>query len=215
MDYTKCQKCGQGKPPASEREEYFLYCSMECKEQTLAERTARRLEHARTHNPWDRMTEAERTVQCRLLNTAGPVVWNAEAFQAAQDAHDGTLGGEPKKRADGKVDGRAKGMRKCGKCGDAGHNARTCNGPKKPALVSDNASSMQVKSAVTGSPGSPEVPKDVLPEPASNKKTNPGREAVRASKKTPGRKKRKAEAKGSRKCGACGGNGHNARTCKA
>jgi len=33
----------------------------------------------------------------------------------------------PQKRADGKVDRRSAGHRKCGKCGGNGHNRRTCN----------------------------------------------------------------------------------------
>lgn len=209
MDYTKCINCNSPKPPLADREEdCFLYCSKKCKVEKDEKALERRLKQKETHSPWDRMTEAEREMQRRLLKTSGPVVWDDATFAAASVES----GGEPKKRADGKVDGRSKGMRKCGKCGETGHNARTCgeHGKKTVSLASAMAARARAKAAENASESDSDKKDDVRVE----KKTEWNREAIRASKK-PQRKKRKKEKKGSRKCGKCGETGHNARTCIA
>lgn len=80
-----------------------------------------------------------------------------------------------------------KGTKKtCGRCGDKGHNARTCKGRAKASA----AKSLTEK-----------APKVVS--------TKPGTTSVKGSIKVSGR-----GGPGKQKtCGKCGGKGHNARTC--
>jgi len=181
------------------------------------------------HNPWDRWSEAEKETHMRLQG-ARPVKWTVDLGLVNTVSEDGyvyVFAGGPvegtpqaavKKRADGKVDGRSKGVRKCGRCGESGHNARTCGRPRRKGPVSlPQTPRMSVPdqiSAVTGlpvierppvsqeGPSEPvQTPSGEAPEPKSLAGRDSKRAAVRASKK------------GKRSCGKCGQPGHNARTC--
>ena len=75
-----------------------------------------------------------------LLKNCHPVRWTLDVTKAGQLDGEGCVYvfaggpiqtsvasvGPPRKRADGKIDGRSAGVRKCGRCQGVGHNARTC-----------------------------------------------------------------------------------------
>lgn len=165
------------------------------------------------HNPWDRLSQTERDSQ---LATQGcrPIKWTMDLALVNTVTEDGYVyvyaGGPiegvtpkvPKVRADGKVDGRSKGVRKCGRCGETGHNARTCKGPVAPK--------------VEAAPKSVPAPK--APEPMAAPETEarpPVRGDAPAPRKVADRPEMRASVKvpGKKTCGKCGGVGHNARTC--
>lgn len=170
------------------------------------ETTARRMTSNARHNPWDRLSAEDRTQQLDSMG-ARPIKWTLDLSKINTVSEDGYVyvfaGGplegvapkEPRKRSDGKVDGRSKGVRKCGRCGGSGHNARTCKGTPLPkAPVTPKAVATK---AVTSEPvKAPEPQKTVARKPEP-------RQAVRQATKVPGKKT----------CGTCGGVGHNARTC--
>lgn len=206
MNYAKCRQCGSNNPePTDATREHFLFCSMACKEAKEAARLERFQNEYQTHNPWDRFSEDEKEVTRRLVKTKGAIKWDPELFKSVEEE---TTTGKPRKRADGEVDGRSKGVRKCGRCGETGHNARTCGRRKGPASlpqalqkpVSDLPKVGESSKAELAS----EEPKEALkktPLPRSMSSRDQGRTAVRQAKK------------GGRKCGKCGESGHNARTC--
>lgn len=82
------------------------------------------------------MTAREQETHLRLQ--ARPITWTGDLEKAGTLDQYGRVyvyAGGPvelpgvKKthtRKDGKVDGRSAGVRKCGRCGKSGHNARTC-----------------------------------------------------------------------------------------
>jgi hypothetical protein len=163
-----------------------------------------------THSPWSRWSAETREEMKQLLGVQGPFKWTEEAIAAAAVE----TGDVPKIRADGEVDGRSKGNRKCGKCGENGHNARTC-GQKvtrqaqtaalaasiarepKPHTPADDG-----EEEPTGSPQEPQVTTENIPAPRRLvERTMPLRSASAGS-----------EPK-LKTCGKCGGKGHNARTC--
>jgi len=150
------------------------------------------------HNPWNRWTEADKSVHLQLQGGSRPIVWTLNPELTGQITEEGKIyafaGGPvesdrkaaPKHRADGKIDGRSKGVRKCGRCGQTGHNARTCRGPVKAPTP--------VVEATLASSGDTPKPRSIA-----------DREAAKAGMR--------ASKKGTRKCGKCGKSGHNARTC--
>lgn len=93
---------------------------------------------------WDRMTDEQKERQIRLHGR--PLLWTSdpakagtidetgrvfvlleeekEAIEIVEDGETKVVKG--RKRADGKLDRRGKGLRKCGRCGGTGHNRRTC-----------------------------------------------------------------------------------------
>lgn len=72
------------------------------------------------------------------MSNCRPIKWTLDVSQVGQVTDDGHIyvwAGGPvvdrenkpaTKRADGKLDRRSSGLRKCGKCGGTGHNRRTC-----------------------------------------------------------------------------------------
>lgn len=74
------------------------------------------------------------------MSSCRPIKWTLDVSEVGQVTPSGHIlvwaGGPivdgpskpPQKRADGKVDRRGAGLRKCGKCGGTGHNRRTCKG---------------------------------------------------------------------------------------
>lgn len=91
-------------------------------------------------SPWDRLNDEQKEHHVRMHGR--PILWTDDVSKVGTLHETGrvfvllsTVGedenGERKpvdgrKRADGKLDRRAKGLRKCGRCGGAGHNRRTC-----------------------------------------------------------------------------------------
>lgn len=209
MNYAKCRQCGSKNPePTEATREHFLFCSMTCKETKETDRLKRFEKEYETHNPWDRFSEDEKEVTRRLVKTKGAVKWDPELFKAVEEE---TTVGKPRTRADGKVDGRSKGVRKCGKCGEHGHNARTCGRRKGPASLPQALQKPVGELPRSNEPSKAELapsepqkaqesPKQI-PPPRSMAARDQARSAVRQSKK------------GGRKCGKCGEAGHNARTC--
>lgn len=192
------------------------------------ERTNRMKAKNAKHRPWDRWTAEEKAMHLNLQGGARPIKWTLDPSLAGQVTEDGYVwayAGGPaegtpeasvKRRADGKVDGRSKGVRKCGKCGQPGHNARTCGrrskGPAKlPASLRKPVTDpVKTPSGTAPEPQSaPEVPKSVSERPMvqtpSGKAPKPRSSAALAESR--------AASKGARKCGKCGKTGHNARTC--
>lgn len=108
------------------------------KQKQERDRLAKRKAQNAKHSPWDRWSAADRAMCLKILGGARPVVWTKDAALAGRIREDGKQWAlihtsteevaevTVKKRADGKPDGRSKGLRKCGKCGKPGHNARTC-----------------------------------------------------------------------------------------
>lgn len=196
---------------------------------------ARKARNAR-HNPWDNLSGAERDRQLSAMG-ARPIKWTTDialvnkvtddgyVYVFAGGPFDGSTSTEPRKRADGKIDGRSKGARKCGKCGEHGHNARTCGAKRKgPASLPASLrkpvpSPSEIRSAdplpvpgvskATVSKAAPETPEPTgIPAPRKMAPKAPASKAntapmARASIKVPGKKT----------CGKCGVVGHNARTC--
>lgn len=173
-----CRHCGERKPPLNEREDWFLYCSEKCKIDREEQQLQRRLEQMKTHNPEDRREKSEGE-----LRAMGIIV--------RPQATSGEASAEPKRRAVERKP-RKKGKRKCGKCGQTGHNARTC-GRKRTHL---------------------RTPEEKRREASDREQvTNAINKLVKAPKPTGSRKKRAASKRRQYKCGKCGGMGHNARTC--
>lgn len=185
------------------------------------EAIAKRKAQNAKHRPWDRWTQAEKDMHMRIQG-ARPIQWTTDPSLAGQVTEDGyvwafaggPVEGSPqatvKKRADGKVDGRSKGVRKCGRCGETGHNARTCGRPRRSGPASLPKSLRKpVQSAPEAPTPSPTVepseavqtPSGEAPKPKSLAARDQARNEVRAAKK------------GKRVCGKCGQPGHNARTC--
>jgi len=89
------------------------------------------------------MTAGARKAQLDL-HKARPIRWTLDVMKSGSLDDSGRMfvfaGGPltdaahvamaPKKRIDGKVDGRSAGVRKCGRCQGTGHNARTCKKSK-------------------------------------------------------------------------------------
>lgn len=176
------------------------------------------------HNPWDRLSQAERDAQlaiqgCRPIRwTTDPTLVNTVTedgyvYVYAGGPTEGSASAEPRKRADGKVDGRSKGVRKCGRCGETGHNARTCKGPVAPKVEAapksvpapkapEPKAAPESEASGQGSNGLPAARPPVRGDAPAPRKVAE-RPEMRASVKVPGKKT----------CGKCGGVGHNARTC--
>lgn len=184
-------------------------------EEMLAKRKA---EMAR-HNPWDRWTEEER--QTHLAMGGGrPIKWTMDislvntvddrgyVYVFAGGPLEGAANAAPLRRADGEVDGRSKGVRKCGRCGEHGHNARTCRGTPKPVEAAPVATPSGVAPPPkVEAPKAPVAP--VEPRPAARgdaptpRPMTERRPEMRASMAVPGKKV----------CSKCNTPGHNARTC--
>jgi len=156
------------------------------------------------------------------VTKAGQVTEDGFVWAFAGGPVEGTPQASVKKRADGKVDGRSKGVRKCGKCGESGHNARTCGRQRKsiaslpaslrkPVGESEPAKgpeSKPVPDQISAAMGLPVIERPTKSTP-SGKAPKPRTMADRES----ARGESRASRKGSRKCGKCGQSGHNARTC--
>ena len=183
---------------------------------------------AAKHNPWDSMSGKAQASQVRFMG-ARPIKWTLDLGLVNTISEDGYLytyaGGPlegaplaaPRKRADGKVDGRTKGNRKCGKCGGSGHNARTCGikrqglsalpeALRKPIIpLADREPPKAVTAVETPKAAcEPSKASEAPPVPPKRMADRPVHPAIaRALAKVPGQKT----------CGKCGGKGHNARTC--
>lgn len=201
------------------------------------EAIAKRKAQMAKHSPWDRWTPAEREMALKTMGGARPIVWTTDVTLAGTLTEDGKVyafaGGPvegspdaaPRKRADGKVDGRSKGVRKCGICGQTGHNARTCPENPKNGGRGRRRVPPTPKRITTGQPdldtlmsgGVPagkvtevygESPRPVVETP-SGEAPKPRTVADRESK----RAEMRASKKSGRRCSICGKTGHNARTC--
>lgn len=88
-------------------EEYFFWCNKKCHDAHEESMRQRRIEQDRNHYPAERRGEVDRT---------------NDLIKASIQRHlngyteEGNNTGEP-----------VKGKRRCGKCGEVGHNARTCS----------------------------------------------------------------------------------------
>lgn len=121
--------------------------------------------------------------------------------------------GEPKKyvkigvKASNAVeikDTSGKGKRRCGKCGQTGHNARTCRGEKAPEKVV----SQPVVKPQAQTKGKYRCGK--CGEAGHNARSCEANLSSKKKSKKPVNK----TGTGKYRCGKCGGLGHNARTCK-
>lgn len=121
-----CTYCGERKPDLTKEhaENYFLYCSQKCKDTQEAERLSRRLAEMEMHDP-----------AIRHVKTAGEM--RAMGLAGQSKSSNEPTNTEPKASTPHKKNGR-----KCGKCGEFGHNARTCGQKVRrvpEAKTSDNA----------------------------------------------------------------------------
>lgn len=220
MDLMRCNYCGDrlaGANPDS-----LFYCDAECEQAKKDRDVEMRAEEAKTHSPWNRWSEDTRAEMKAQMGISGPFKWT-EAILAAAAVETGD--GEPKLRADGEIDGRAAGNRKCGKCGESGHNARTCSvhqakanrgqlvaamGPSAPAIVSGaSAAAPTVMGQAMRSPVLPGSPV-AAPRMAAVTSDDIPAPRLRSESQTPTRAGAEPKLK---TCGKCGGKGHNARTC--
>jgi hypothetical protein len=99
MNINNCQFCKKKLTHACE--EYFFYCDEKCMDQHKEQRREKAEEGNLLHNPPARRGEVDHTnaiVKTMLLQ-------KMEDFNEV---------------------GKPKSGRKCGKCGESGHNARTC-----------------------------------------------------------------------------------------
>lgn len=184
----------------------------------------RRKVQSAKHNPWDNLSQEGKDAQLSLMGCR-PVRWTLDLALVNTVSEDGYVyvfaGGplegapnaEPRKRSDGKVDGRSKGARKCGNCGEHGHNARTC-GRKRKALtalpeslrkpVATPVATVEASEPVTAAVPSSAAERPETPMPRSTASRKAEKSAVtRGAIKVAGKKT----------CGKCGKQGHNARTC--
>lgn len=219
VDIMRCWNCGERLSGCNE--DFFFYCTPECKEEKKMKDVEARAEEALTHSPWSRWSEETRAEMKAQMGISGPFKWT-EATLAAASVEAGD--GPPKLRADGEVDGRAAGNRKCGKCNQPGHNARTCSereakanrgqlvaaSMSKPVVISgaSAAAPMLMGQAMRSPvlPGSP-VPATRMPSAASSDVPPP---RLRSESQAPTRAGAEPKLK---TCGKCGGKGHNTRTC--
>lgn len=199
------------------------------------------------HNPWDRLSQADRDARLATLGCR-PIKWTMDLAlvnTVTEDGYvhvyaggpvEGTAQASIKKRADGKVDGRSKGVRKCGRCCESGHNARTCKGPIAPKPETAPKASPTPKAPEPKAASESESRPPVHGDAPAPRKTVDRKAEMRASVKVPGKKtcskcgqvghnartcggkSKGPKVKHSRTrqntCGRCGGKGHNARTCK-
>lgn len=221
MSLMHCKRCGEKTSLLAT--EHFQFCSPECKTADVEEDLANRREQAKTHSPWSRFSEETRAELREMLNTSGPAVWTKELIEAEEAAE---LGAGDRVRADGEADGRAAGNRKCGRCGENGHNARTCQARELKAHRMDTfAASMKTERPVDVAVSGGEATPPSIMGSATRSPNLPGaapRMPVKAtenipaprslSERTAPRTAAGAEPK-LKTCGKCGGKGHNARTC--
>lgn len=172
------------------------------------------------HTPWNEMTNEQKNAQASTIGR--PIRWTLEpglVGTVAEDGHvfvyaGGIIGEPPKKpkvRADGKIDGRSKGLRKCGKCGESGHNARTCGA--RAAKADQRARFASLMSKPIPAPGTPsgELIEDAPQTTQEASKVVPAPKRMTGAAPVP--KTILDRARGSKTCSVCGKVGHNARTC--
>jgi len=209
MNLMNCSNCGI-KLGGEVNEDHFFFCSPACKEAKEAKYMEDREAESATHSPWSRWSTETREEMKQLVGIAGPWHWTEQAIaQAAVET-----GAVPMVRADGEVDGRSKGNRKCGKCGENGHNARTC-GQK----VSRHAQTAALVASIAREPKS-HTPADVGEEEPTGASTLT-QEATKtisaprliSERPAPVRSAVAGAGPKLKTCGKCGGKGHNARTC--
>lgn len=217
MNLMNCHNCGT-KLTGAPNLEHFLFCTTACKEAKETKYMEDREAEKATHSPWSRWSAETREEMKQALGITGAWRWTEQAIaQAAVETGD-----VPMIRADGEADGRSKGNRKCGKCGENGHNARTCGAKDiRKAQTAALAASMAREPRVT-------VAEPMSHTPAESGEEEPTGEVSTLTQETAGNvpvprllSERLAPQRGAvagsgpklKTCGKCGGKGHNARTC--
>lgn len=181
-----CWECNTKVPVHIRVDEYWFFCSAECKEKYESRDLQKRLKSLETHSPFQRRPQTEGEIKAMgILRPAVHVIPTVPT-----DAFDSQI---PPSLSTSKPD--KKGGRKCGKCGGSGHNSRTC-GKKKYTGLPD--------SLLTPIRQRPEV--DLLKEPETPY-------GIPKPRKIADHPKKNAKH-GGRKCGKCGKSGHNSRTCQ-
>lgn len=165
-----CKHCGERKPRVIDVE-HFLYCCKECKTAHEKEALQKRLDGMATHNPENRRSKTEGELRAMGISLR------------PHGSHKNDASPKRVKKE------RKKGIRLCGKCGQSGHNARTCGRSKKFGLRKPEEARKrnETKFVAGGKVGAPKKGK------ATTSKRSKARQY---------------------KCGKCGGMGHNARTCE-
>lgn len=183
-----CDKSLLGKPERKGDDEYFFWCDKKCHDKYEKKIS----DSGRVMRAWSKFMCAEGPCpkemreEARKQGILGPdnhLLTGGGQMPAEDDD-------EPKKAP------RVKGQRLCGKCGEPGHNARTCGRQKKAPAPKK------------GKPKKKRGPKKVSKRKAPSRK----RGAPKVTTKRRGNK-RKASKRRRYQCSKCGGFGHNARTC--
>lgn len=105
MDYTHCKFCKSNINHIDD--ECFFWCSEKCKKSYLEEKLTKRIKDNSMHNPAVRRGETDHTNELMKALLKGNIGY--------VDSDGIKIG-----------DSTPKGKRRCSKCGDYGHNMRTC-----------------------------------------------------------------------------------------
>ena len=121
-----CKNCKQRKP-SGVPDEWFLYCSKECKNMKTEALIKKRLEQL--EDEYLKASAEKSLGELRALGYANKDGTKNERVTIPRFTEDGVPILPPEQKE------RKPSNRKCGKCGDAGHNARTCGKRKSYNLL--------------------------------------------------------------------------------